>query len=78
MASNKIICPACHSEIGPDGKALHRRSGYLDDLEKAADALKKIEKRLADLEDEREKEAQKNAVESVQKKSEHKSWFKRG
>jgi len=67
-----IFCPACQSEIGSDGKSLINRSSYLTDLENAADTF---EKKLAELEREREAEAKKHEVEPVEKRRE--AWRRR-
>jgi C4-type Zn-finger protein len=74
---SSIKCPACQSEIGSDGKALSNRSPYLTELEGAAD---KFEKKLSDIEREREAEKKKDAVKSLEKKPAdggRKSWLKR-
>lgn len=47
-----ISCPACKSQISADGKTLHEKSGYLEELIETDagidEAEKLIEKKLAD------------------------------
>jgi C4-type Zn-finger protein len=74
---SSIKCPACQSEIGSDGKSLINRSPFLTELEGAAD---KFEKKLSEIEREREAEKKKDAVQSLEKKpadAGRKSWLKR-
>lgn len=47
-------CPACGSEIATDGRALHKRSPKLEDLEKTAALVPKLEQAVKELEAESE------------------------
>lgn len=42
-------CPACGSEIATDGRALHKRSARLEDLEQTAALVPKLEQAVKDL-----------------------------
>jgi len=72
---NEIKCPACQSEIGADGKSLVKRSAHLEELEKAADALETVTGRAEQLEADLQKEKEKHAVQSLEKKSRPKGWL---
>lgn len=42
----KIICPACESEISTDGRTLHKRSARLTDLEETQALVPKLKEKL--------------------------------
>lgn len=39
---DRVRCPACRSELSPDGKTLFERSDYLVDLEKSVAKLPEL------------------------------------
>jgi chromosome segregation ATPase len=47
-----ILCPACKSKIGSDGKTLHEKSGYLEELVETDTTVDEIEKNIGGLEKE--------------------------
>src|SRR5216684_7435082 len=44
----EILCPACKSKIGSDGKTLHEKSAYLEELLETEGTVDQIEKHIAD------------------------------
>ena len=65
----KIVCPACKSEISGDGSALHVKSNWLEDLIEEAGGVPELEKALVGLEEKltaerAEKEKWKQAAQS--------------
>ena len=45
-----IACPACKSKIGSDGKTLHEKSAYLEELLETDAGVDEVEKNIAALE----------------------------
>jgi septal ring factor EnvC (AmiA/AmiB activator) len=41
-----IFCPACKSSIGSDGKTLHEKSAYLDELVETDRSVDEVEKKI--------------------------------
>ena len=41
-----IACPACKSKISSDGKTLHEKSGYLDELIETDAGVDEVEKKI--------------------------------
>lgn len=46
----KIVCPACQSEVSGDGSTLHARSKWLEDLIEDAGSVEELGKALEKLE----------------------------
>jgi predicted RNase H-like nuclease (RuvC/YqgF family) len=44
-----IACPACKSKISSDGKTLHEKSSYLDELVETDSTVEEVEKHVAAL-----------------------------
>src|SRR5260370_13810497 len=45
-----IACPACKSKIGSDGKTLHEKSAYLEELLETDAGVDEVEKNIGALE----------------------------
>jgi len=45
-----IACPACKSKIGSDGKTLHEKSAYLDELIETDAGVDQVEKKIEKME----------------------------
>jgi predicted RNase H-like nuclease (RuvC/YqgF family) len=78
-----VQCPACESEISPDGKQLHKRSERLIELVKLEKTVPELEKELERLE--KEIKEKKNDAVQLESKAKtqgdgepRKSWFRRG
>lgn len=73
-----VKCPACQSEISPDGKALIKRSARLVELEKFEKIVDLQEKKIEELEASLAQKKEPIPDVQVEKKPEGKrSWFKR-
>lgn len=46
IAAAPISCPACKSKISSDGKTLHEKSSYLEELVETDTAIDEVEKKL--------------------------------
>jgi len=44
-----IACPACKSKVSADGKTLHERSSYLDELIETDTSVDEVEKKIEKL-----------------------------
>lgn len=78
-----LRCPACDSEISPDGKTLHKRSEKLVELQKLEKDVPELEKELNRLEKEIAEAKKKNVPVQLEGKTEgegggRKPWFRRG
>jgi len=44
-----IVCPGCKSKVSADGKTLHERSSYLDELIETDTSVDEVEKKIEKL-----------------------------
>jgi hypothetical protein len=79
-AKATISCPACESEIAPDGKTLVKRSAKLVELQKLEKAVPELEAELTRLEKEiKEKKSGPVQLEGkTEVEASGKPWFRRG
>ena len=46
VTPESIACPACKSKVSSDGKTLHEKSGYLDELIETDAGVDEVEKKI--------------------------------
>jgi uncharacterized Zn finger protein (UPF0148 family) len=76
-----VHCPACESEITPDGKTLAKRSERLVEWQKLEKSVPELEVELSRLEKEIAEAKKKNVPVQLESKTEieaSKPWFRRG